>query len=117
MRKLQTSDVFAALRVIKAANLREELKPMLKRVAEKSAEEKSDVQDIGIDGILSMVGLLSEAKAEKAMYEVLAGPFEMKASEVAALDIVTLADNIQTLAQENDLKVFFGYLSNILGKK
>lgn len=113
MRKLQTNDVFAALRVIKAANLREEIKPVLK----KAAEGKADVQSVGIDGILSLVELLSEKKAESAMYEVLAGPFEMSAAEVAALDIVTLAENIQTLARENDLKVFFGYVSGILGKK
>lgn len=113
MRKLQTVDVFAALRVIKAANLREEIKPILK----KASEGQASIEDIGIEGMLSVVELLAEHKAEKAMYEVLAGPFEMTAEEVGCLELSKLAENMKRLAEENDLQAFFGYVSGILGKK
>lgn len=113
MRKLNTSDIFAALRVIRAANLREELKPLLKRAAEGSAS----LEDVGIDGIISAMEMMAEKKAERAVYEVLAGPLEISADEVAALDILDFAQRVEQIAKENDLKAFFGYVSGILGKK
>ena len=113
MRKLNTSDVFAALRLIRAANLREEIKPVM-RVA---SEGKLSVEDVGIDGIISVVEMLAEKKAEKAMYEVLSGPFEMEPEEVANMELVQFAENLQQLAKENDLRAFFGYVSGILTKK
>lgn len=113
MRKLNTTDVFAALRVIRAANLREELKPLLKRAADGSA----NIEDVGIDGIMSALEMLAEKKAERAIYEVLSGPLEISPDEVGALDILEFAQKIEQIAKENDLKSFFGYVSGILGKR
>lgn len=113
MRKLNTSDIFAALRLIRAANLREEIKPLLKRVSEGSAS----VEDVGIDGIISALEMLAEKKAERAIYEVLSGPLEISPDEVGALDILEFAQKIEQIAKENDMKAFFGYVSDILGKK
>lgn len=113
MRKLNTSDVFSALRVIKAANIREEIKPVLKRAA---AGELS-IEDVGIDGILSVVEMLAEKRSERAIYEFLASPFEMTADDVSQLDIMELAERVQELGKENDLKRFFTYVSGILTKK
>lgn len=113
MRKLNTSDIFAALRVIRAANLREEIKPLLKRAAEGSAS----LEDVGIDGIISAMEMMAEKKAERAVYEVLSGPLEISADEVAALDILDFAQKVEQIAKENDLKAFFGYVSGILGRK
>lgn len=113
MRKLNTTDVFAALRVIRAANLRDELKPLLKRAADGNAS----IEDVGIDGIMSALEMLAEKKAERAIYEVLSGPLEISPDEVGALDILEFAQKIEQIAKENDLKSFFGYVSGILGKR
>lgn len=112
MRKLNTADVFAALRLIRTTNLREEIKPLLKAAA---AEEMS-VEDVGIDGILTLIEAFSERQAEEALYNVLAGPFEVKPEEVAAMGLGELAEKLRALAEENDLKSFFGYVSGVLGK-
>lgn len=112
MRKLNTSDVFSALRFIRAANLREEVKPLLKA----AASGEASVEDVGIDGILTLIEALSEKRAEEALYSVLAGPLEVEAREVAAMELTDLADNLKAIAEENDLKTFFGYVSGILGK-
>jgi hypothetical protein len=113
MRKLQTPDVFNALRAISKANLKEEIKPIIK----KAIEEKMNIEDAGIEGVLSMLDFLSQHKCEQAFYEVLSGPFEMTADEVKKLDLVIFVDNIETLSKENDLKRFFTLLAGLITKK
>ena len=112
MRKIKTSDVFNALRMIKKANLREEIKPILKQ----AINSELSIEDMGIDGILGVVEILTENKSEKAFYEVLAGPFEMAAEEVEELDLMLFVDNIETLVKENDLNRFFTLLAGLISK-
>jgi hypothetical protein len=113
MRKLQTPDVFNALRAISKANLKEEIKPIIK----KAIEEKMNLEDAGIEGVLSMIDFISQNRCEQAFYEVLSGPFEMAADEVRKLDLVIFADNLETLAKGNDLKRFFTLVANMIIKK
>jgi len=113
MRKLQTSDVFNAMRLIKKANLKEEIKPLLKRIS----TGEFNIEDAGIEGILGFIEILSEKKSEQAIYEVLSGPFEMDAKNVETMELGSLADSIEALAKENDLKRFFTLLAGLLGKK
>ena len=113
MRKLNTADVFAALRVVKAANIREEIRPVLAL----AADGKASVQDVGIDGVLTIIEALAGTKAEKALYEALAGPLECAPDDVAAMGITDLVEAMQGISEENNLKDFFGWLSGILGKK
>lgn len=112
MKKLKTSDLFAALRVMKQANVRDELKPIF----EKAKQDNADVQSVGMDGILAIVGALTEKKAEKAMFEFLAGPFEVKPSEVEEMPITELIENLKHLAKENDLTDFFTSIFGMIGK-
>ncbi len=112
MRKLQTSDIFSALRLIKKAKLKEEVKPLLLLAG--SGEAK--VEDIGIEGILTLVEALSEKQSEQGMYEFLAGPLEMAPQEVEKMDLIDLAEHLETLARENDLKRFFSLLSGLNSK-
>ena len=114
MRKLNTSDVFAFARIVKASGMREELKKILKDVA--AAEEK-DIQDIGMDTIMAILEALSERKSEEAIYQLLAGPFEKTAEEVKTMELPDLFENLRTLSEENDLQAFFNYVSGIVGKK
>ena len=109
MRKLQTSDVFNAMRVLKKANFKEEIKPILKMAG--SGELK--VEDVGIEGILGVIEILAEKKSEQALYEVLAPVFEVTIKEVEQMDLITLAENLETLAKENDLKRFFTLLAGL----
>lgn len=112
MRKLQTSDMFSAMRLIKKANLKEEIKPILKRASQKGIS----IQDVGIEAILDFMGIMSEKNTEQAIYEVLAGPFEMKAKEVEAMPPTQLVENLKELAKENDLKAFFQALFGLMSK-
>ncbi len=113
MRKLQTQDVFATMRAIKRANLKEEIKPILKKVS----DEGLAVEDAGLEGILGLIEIFAEKKSEQAIYEVLAGPFEMDTKEVETLDLSILAENLETLSKENNLKRFFTLLAGLITKK
>lgn len=113
MRNLLTADLFKAVRVIKTSGLKEEVKPLLKKAAEGSA----DITNVGIEGILTVIGALAESGVEKQLYEFLAGPFEMEPKDVAQLDVIELCENIQWLWKEGNLQPFFGQLSNLIGTK
>ena len=105
MRKLQTSDLFSALRMIRKVNLKEEIKPILKL----AGSGKLKVEDVGVEGIISFIEILAEKKSEQAIYEVLAGPFEMDPKDIEKMDIIAFSEYLQTLAQESDLKRFLLY--------
>ena len=107
MKKLVTSDIFSALRVIKTANAKEALKPVLAKANTKNARE------VGIDVILTLMDCAAEQKCEKAVYAFLSTPFEMKDEEVASLSLAELINKLKELAKENDLSSFFKQLSDM----
>lgn len=112
MRLFNTSDVFAMARVVRASGIRAELRDLVSR----AVESDTPAQEIGIEGFLTILEALAEKKAEVAIYEVLAGPMELTANEVAGMPLTQLAENFKQMAEENDLKRFFDYVSGILGK-
>lgn len=113
MRKLKTTDVFEALRLIRKANIREELIPIVKQAAGSGLA----VEEVGIDGLLGVIEVLAEKKAERAMYDFLAGPFEISADQVADLSLDELVEKLSELAKENDLKNFISALQGLITRK
>lgn len=115
MRKLITSDVFALARIIKASGMRDALTAYVKRLA--AQDQALDVETVGYEGMLIMIEALAERKAENALYEALAPVMELTPEEVRSLPPADFVANIKQIAEENDIKSFFGYVSSILGKK
>ncbi|MCI8336975.1 MAG: hypothetical protein HFI72_07475 [Peptococcaceae bacterium] len=113
MRKLQTIDVFNALRVVKRAGIKEQLMPYIKELTKK---EKS-IENLGIASVLTLVEILSEQKAEMAIYEVLSGPFEVSADDVAKMNLDVFTENLEVLSRENNLPAFFTALAGMITKK
>ena len=122
MRKLNTADVFAVARFIRASGMRDKLLPIIQRAAEEAnASEDQEDRDavlsrIGINGFLTVLEAMAERKSEAAIYEVLAGPMECSAEEVEKMPLEDLLPMLRQIAEENRLKDFFGYVSGILGK-
>lgn len=112
MRLFNTADVFAMARIIRASGIRGELRELVSR----AVESETPSQEIGIDGMLTILEVFAEKKAEAAIYEVLAGPMEMAAEDVACMPLVDLVDAFKEMAEKNDLKRFFGYVAGIVGK-
>ena len=112
MRKIQTKDIFAAMRIVKKSGMKQQLIPLIEKAA--GAE---DVAQIGIEGFLTVMEVLSENNAERAMYEVLAGPFELTAGEVETLELDELASMLAELGEQNNLRNFFKALWGLITSK
>ena len=113
MRKLNFADIFVAGRIIKKLERKEKIKDIYSKVQEKkkdisSEEEKETLtEDTGIDVIYAIFTECVESKMENALYEFLAGPFEMKPEEVKNLEIEEVINKFKQLAKENNLIDFF----------
>lgn len=117
MRKLNTADVFAFCRLVKATDAREQLRGIVSAVAKrKDAGEPVDVTQVGVDGVLAIVEAAVEPKAEALVYKFLSGPLECKPEDVASMDLADLIPALREMAEINNLTVFFDSVSGILGK-
>lgn len=104
MRKLKTSDVPVFCRCLKKVGLKEKFKSL--------ASEANTVEDIwsrGFDFVWDLFDAATEETGESALYEFLAGPFEMSPDEVRDLDMDVLLENLGNLATENNLSHFFKF--------
>jgi len=113
MRKLVTTDVFEGLRLIQKSGLKDELVPVIENLA----KDPKSLERAGIIGILTVIEVFANAKAEHLIYEWLAGPFECTPEEIGAWDLGTLANNLQALTEANDLRNFFTVLSGLLTRR
>lgn len=104
MRKLKTSDIPVLCRCMKKIGVKEQF-----RAVAAEANSARDVWDKGFDLIWGLFDSVTEPEGESAIYEFLAGPFEMTADEVRDLDMDKLLGNLQRLAAENNLANFFKF--------
>ena len=102
MRKLKTTDIPCFCRTVKKLGLKEKFKTLALE-----ANTGKDVWDRGFDLVWDLFDVATEVDGEMAIYEFLAGPFEMTPDEVGDLDLDILISNIQQMAAENNLMVFF----------
>lgn len=114
MRKINTADIFLAARAVRDSGLRGELQEFIKDIADGNVTV--DAENIGIDTILQVIEIFSDARCERAIYEVLAGPFEVAPEAIPVMEIGTLLDNLEYLARDGGLADFFRRLSGILGR-
>ncbi|MBR0523101.1 MAG: hypothetical protein IJJ75_07905 [Firmicutes bacterium] len=111
MRKIQTSDVFHAIRLIEKSGLKEELVPLIKDIAVKG----TDALDSGILGILT--ALFSIARMEQPIYEWLAPIVGQRPEEISELALDELVQLLEELTDQNDLRAFFKAVSGLAAKK
>ena len=111
MRKIMTKDIFAAMRIIKKSGMKQRLIPLIEKAAEK------DVAEVGIEGILTVVEVVSETGSEKALYEVLAGPFEMTPQEVESMEMDKFTEMLTELGEQNNIRNFFKAVSGLITSK
>lgn len=111
MRKIQTADVFHAVRLIEKSGLKEELIPLIKDIALKG----TDALDSGILGILT--ALFSIARMEQPIYEWIAPIAELEPEDIAQMELAELADLLTQLSEQNDLRAFFSAVSGLTARK
>jgi hypothetical protein len=109
MRKLETADVFSFCRCLKKLGLQEQY-----RTLATEANNVEDVARLGVDFFWGLFDAATEKSGEKEIYTFFAGPFEMTPAEVQHLPFPQLIDNLQQLAEENNLGVFFKYAARLM---
>ena len=102
MRTLRTTDAINFCRCIKRIGLKEQI-----RAITMNADSAKDIYEQGFDIIWTLIDAATEKEGEAAIYEFLAGPFEMTPEQVGQLELDALFANIKQLAEENNLAGFF----------
>lgn len=114
MRKLSIKDAFTLARIIKSANIKEEIADFANRIAVKnnSKDETVNTEAVGLEFVITLLTSLSNKETEQEFYSMLADiRGDITADEVSKLSIPEVLDNVKTIIRENDIKSFFPSLS------
>lgn len=104
MRKLKTADIPVLCRCVKRLGMKDKIREIAQ-----AADTVQDIWSFGFDFVWDLFDIATEKEGEKALYEFLAGPFEMTPKQVSELDLDVLMANIQQLVRENNLAGFFKF--------
>lgn len=108
MRKLGLKDAFALARILKAANLRNEIVGFANEITtRKKSGNKVNLNDVGLEFVLTLITSASSSDVEKKIYELYADIKGCTAEEVSMADFTTLKADIAEIIDINDLKAFF----------
>lgn len=116
MRALQTHDIFVAMNIINTAGIREKFSEIALKV---SAGKDVNLQEIGLDFLLSVLGGCANAKSENLIYEFLGGVLEMSPNEIKTMEPLKLIEEIKKLNEVISVeqwKSFFQSLSVMIRK-
>ncbi len=97
-----STDIFSGIRLLKRIGLKEQAREL----AQKS-ESIKDLWGNGYEFVWGIFDAATETGGEKAIYEFLAGPFEMTPADVEKLEVAKLMAMFKQLVAENDLVTFF----------
>ena len=115
MRNLQTTDVFAAFRLISKIGVREEVIETAKKATE--IKNKTDQMDLGFNLMFEILEKAVQENAENEIYIFVADLFGCKPDEVATMKPTKLFKNLLEIADIEEWKDFFGYVRALIMKK
>jgi len=110
MRELQTSDLFAFVRLIEKSGIKDELKAKaleIKSIADINAES------LGYDIILMVLEKAAEPKTEKEVYSFFAPIFEMKEEEIKKMDAIEFLETVTKVASLERWRDFFSLVAKL----
>ena len=109
MRKLKTSDIPSFCRCLKKLGVKDQFKAIASE-----AESARDAWARGFDLIWGIFDAATEQSGETALYDFLAGPFEVSSQEVADMDLGDLFAGIQKLMEDENLVTFFKFAAQLM---
>lgn len=119
MRALKSTDLFAALRVVKEIGVKEEMKQFAAAIADGRMSEKTQ-REIGAEMIFGLLANCGTESAEKAFFSFLSGPLEISVPELRDMDLEEFADKIKEFITSVDLehwRSFFASLAELIKKQ
>lgn len=112
MRQLKSTDLFAALRVVKEIGVKEEMKQFAQAVAEGRMSAKTQ-REMGAELIFGLLANCGSEGAEKAFFSFLSGPLEKPVDELRDMDLDVFADTIKEFIASVDLERWRGFFSSL----
>ena len=99
MKKLTGKHIFQMAKIIKAADLKDELGSVIAK-----NKEGASIDQVGIEAVMTIISACGNDQVERKMYEMLDDLFEAKVEDMS---LEAIATSFKQLAKENDLLSFF----------
>lgn len=112
MRKLQTHDVFKALRLIRIAGIKEEFEKVARLMQE---NKQIDASSIGYSVIFGCLEKVSGTEGENAFYDLISGPLEVSPKDVREMDPMDLIKAIEGLKEVISVEEWTNFFKSVSG--
>ena len=122
LRKLQATDLFSMVKILNGIGLKnfkdvidtDKIKEMRKSINDDNAEQV--VSDIGMNVVMSVLSVILEnlPSVETDLYNFVGSVANMKAKDVAKMDIVDFMDLLISIAKKEEFKDFFKRASKLI---
>lgn len=114
MRKLTLTDTFAFARILKAADIKNEVINFAKEIlARKNKKQGLNIEEIGLEFVITLITAAADVKVEEKIYSFLASVCEMEIENVKKLNLAQIKKIIKIIIAENDLMAFFQSASSL----
>lgn len=124
LRKLQANDLFLMVRIISGIGFKEFKNVIdtdeIAEARKKASDEKADVSEIagtlGVNMLMSILGVVIEhlPEVENDVYKFVGGVANMKASDVAKMDLCEFMDVITAIFKKEEFADFFKRASKLI---
>ena len=111
MRKLKSTDLFAALRVVKTIGIKEEVVALATTLNAKKGGKTQE--EVGTELILGLLANCGDKAAESAFYEFLSAPTEISVEELREMDLMDFANLIKEFVVGMDLEAWKGFFHSL----
>ena len=122
LRRLQATDLFGMVKILNGIGLKNfkdvidtnKIKEMRKSINDDNAEQV--VSDIGMNVVMSVLSVILEnlPSVETDLYNFVGSVANMKAKDVAKMDIGDFMDLLISIAQKEEFKDFFKRASKLI---
>ena len=122
LRKLQATDLFSMVRILNGIGLKNfkdaidtnKIKEMRKSMTDENADQI--VSDIGMNVVMSVLSVILEnlPSVETDLYNFVGSVANMKAKDVAKMDIGDFMDLLISIAKKEEFKDFFKRASKLI---
>ena len=122
LRRLQATDLFSMVKILNGIGLKNfkdvidtnKIKEMRKSINDDNAEQV--VSDIGMNVVMSVLSVILEnlPSVETDLYNFVGSVANMKAKDVAKMDIGDFMDLLISIAQKEEFKDFFKRASKLI---
>ena len=126
MRNLQATDIFSVVKILNGIGLKnikesidfEEINKIRKGMTEDNAEDNSEkvYSQVGVNVVMSIATVILEnlPNVESDLYNFIGSVIDMKAKEVAKMDMGEFMDILVSIIQKEEFKDFFKRASKLI---